>query len=537
MMSDFTAYAEFEGFWERYLPETPFGREEKAQRTVHTDPGALTALWDGTDTVLAFLAELDRDQVRLNRLTHHLKRLPRFPEEVHPVYDEVELFQFKKFLHNYKRLVALLSPEVRTAFGCDFVSGVFEARLDVGRQSAESFFVADAYSEDLARVRAEIRATDEGIRKARDLRAAEIKARWDFEFGFRDFALVARERLGDPAAASCLLLVEPYDETHYAIRPLKSAEEMMLTERRLTLLARERTCEEEVLEVLSHAARQELPCLLEYRDAVTRFDLALARARLARAHGLVRPLLTTAPLRIRQGRFIPCEEACQAMGMAYTPLDALFDTPVTVVFGSNMGGKTVVLKTLAFLQLCAQTGLFVPAAGFETRVFTEFHYLGEGCAKEDSQGLSGFGFEIRQLTQAWQAFGKSTLVLFDEFARTTNSHEAEAILSGVIEALSDNTHVTALFSTHFRGVSRLERVRYLRMKGLDRAGLDLQAAADVAPDERIRLINRHMDHRLVADDQTQAVSDAIAVAAMLGLDPAVAERADHYFQTRNRAQE
>jgi len=536
-MRDFLAYAEFEGFWERFRPETPFGREEKARLAVHSDPAVLASLWDQTDAVLAFLGDLDHDEVRLNRITHHLKRLPRFPEEAHPVYDEVEIFQFKKFLHNYKCLQELLDPGLRRVFGFTYASETFEQLLDVGRQSAESFFVSDAYSEDLARVRAEIRGTDAGIQALRARRAAEIQARWGFDFGFREFVLVAREALGEMRSASELLLVEPFDETKYSIRPLRSAEELVLAERRASLLLKERASEEAVLETLSHAARLELARLLEYREAVRAFDLALARARMARGHGLVRPILGAGPVRIDQGRFLPCEEACRILGMRYTPLDASLESSATVVFGSNMGGKTIVLKTLAFLQLCAQTGLFVPAVRFETRVFRNFHYLGEGCVREDAQGLSGFGFEIRQLTRACQAFQEPTLVLFDEFARTTNSHEAEALISAVLESVAASPRVLALFSTHFRGVKRLAGVSYLRMRGLDRAGLDFHGADGVSLDERIRLINRHMDHRLVPDEGARTVSDALAVAELLGLDPAIAGRARHHLTTETRTQE
>ena len=534
MMRDFLGYAEFAVFWDRFQPETPFGREEKERLRVLDEAGALTQLWDETDVLLDFLRELEQDEVRLARILHHLKRLPRFLDEPRPVYDEVELFQFKKFLHNYKSIGELLNATVRATFAFDFISDAFERLLDRGRQSAESFYVADDYSAELAQVRAELRQLGEAGLKLRAERLAAVQARWGLEFGSREFLLVPRERLGE---ASELLLVEPYDEALCAVRPLRSAEELVLAERRVQLLAKERSCEEDVLEYLSHAARQELAQLLEYREAAKRFDLALARARLAKEQGLVRPVLTEGSIRIRQGRFLPCEEACRALAMCYTPLDATLDASVSVVFGSNMGGKTMVLKTVAFLQLCAQTGLFVPADSFETRVFRSFHYLGEGSAREPIQGLSGFGFEIRSLTQVWNDLDTPTLALFDEFARTTSSHEAEAILSAVTEALVGRPRVVALFSTHFRGVKRLDRAHYLRMQGLDRRSLDFQEAEGRSLDERIRLINSHMDHRLVADEGTQDGSDAIAVAALLGLDPAVAERARLHFQTSNRAQE
>lgn len=537
-MQDVLTYAEFDTFWEQFRPETPFGREEKDRRTVYMAADALGALWDETEVALAFLTELNDDAVRLTRVMHHLKRLPRFPDEAHPAYDEVELFQFKKFLHNYKCLTELVSPAVASAFGFAYASESFATQLDVGRQSAESFFVSDAYSEELTRIRAELRATEEGIEAARAARAAEIQARWGLAFEGREFLVVPKALLGSLESAAALLRVEPYDEQAYLVRPLAGAAELLLAEKKTALLAAERTAEGAVLASLSLAAREELPRFLAYRETVRRFDLALARARLAQDFDLVRPTLTDGPMRIQQGRFLPCEAACRALGIPYTPLETIFDTRVTAIFGSNMGGKTVVLKTVAFLQLCAQTGFFVPAAAFETRVFHQFHYLGEGCVKDDAQGLSGFGFEIRQLNRAWASLAESSLLLFDEFARTTSSHEAEALLSAVMESLAACPSVLALFSTHFRGVKRLDGVRYFRMKGLDHAGLDLHGADGAPIDERIRLINRHMDHRLVPDDADRALSDAIAVATLLGLDAAVAARAlRHFHSDEPRTQE
>jgi hypothetical protein len=88
-----------------------------------------------------------------------------------------------------------------------------------------------------------------------------------------------------------------------------------------------------------------------------------------------------------------------------------------------------------------------------------------------------------------------------------------------------------LFTTHFRGVARLSDALYLRMEGLD------QQAACLADDgggleERLAGINRHMRYRLVADrPESAAVSDALAIAAMLGLDCGLVERAQAHFQS------
>jgi hypothetical protein len=519
MNPGFLAYSEFAGFWARFSPETPFGREERDRMEVLRDAPALEALWDLTEEAGTLLG---LDPVTQDRITHHLKRLPRFPQDPRPVYGEVELFQFKKFLFNYRSLLELLPPRILQRFSLSFASDLLLRQLDLGRQSAESFYVSDDYSQELKAVRAEIRSVDEAARDARCRRAEEIRRRWGIEFGNREFALVPREAVADPAG---LLLVEPYDDLHHLVRPQRGPEELVLAERRSELRAREGALEEGVLESLSHMARQELGRLEGYRKAVTAFDLALARARLARQFGLVRPVLGEGAVALEGARFLPCEEACGTLGTPYVPLDAAFQGGATVVFGSNMGGKTIVLKTLAFLQLCAQTGLFVPARAFRTRVFRSFHYVGEGGLRGEELGLSGFGREIQRFTEAWRDFGGPTLALFDEFARTTQSREAEAILSSVLEALAPRTGVLALFSTHFRGVARVEGVAYRRMKGLDRARLAREDGG-----ERIQAINRSMDYHLVDDEGRPAASDAITVAEVLGLDPDLARRAEHFYQ-------
>lgn len=529
-MRDFLAYAEFDSFWQRFHPETPFGRDVKERREIRTSAELLETLWDRTETALAFLDRLQGDEFGASRVTHHLKRLPRFPDEPRPVYDEVEIFQVKKFLHNYRCLVDLASPEVREAFGLDWSSRALEERLGVGSQSYEAFYVSDEYSEELARVRAELRGLEERLAGLRARRALEIEQQWDLAFGPRDFLVVPRERLADLNRASDLLLVEAYDDRSLLVRPRAAAEELALAEERTRLLGQERACEDRVLEGLAGAIREELPRLTAYRDAVRAFDLAFARARLAREYGLTRPRLDPeGPVRIEQGRFLPCLESCRALGTRYEPLDAVLDASATVIFGSNMGGKTVVLKTLAFLQLCAQSGLFVPAGRFTTRVFQHFHYVGEGCGRPAEQGLSGFGFEIRQFLEAWDDFSRPTLALFDEFARTTHSREAEALISAILESVAARPHVVALFSTHFRGVQRFPEVGYLRMQGLQREELDFSRAEGAELEERIRLIDRHMEYRLVPDEGLPRTSDALAVAALLGVDPSLARRAEGFY--------
>lgn len=526
MSHDLAAWAGLDALLSRFRPETPFGRAAKARGTILASREALERRWDLTDDALALLADLDGDRVRHDRIRHHLGRLPRFPAEGRGAFDEVELFQLKKFLFNHAALLALLPEGLGARFGLAPLPAALLELLGRGRQGDETFHLADAYDAELAEVRGRLREVDAAARHLREAHEEALRARFGFAFEGRAFLLVPRGRLGEPAAAADLLDVEPWDGTQLCARPRSSAEALRLAEERNALLARERGIEARVLAALTAPLREALPLLLAQAEAVEALDLALAGARLAREAGLTRPVPGDGPVRVDGGRHLPTEELCAAIGVPYAPLDAVLEPGPTVLFGSNMGGKTVVLKTLAFLQLAAQSGLFVPARRFETRLFTRVHYVGEGSAPGEERGLSGFGFEIRRFAAAHADFAGETLALFDEFARTTSSREAEALLSAILEELAARPRAVVLFSTHFRGVKRLPGVRYLRMGGLDRARLDRDAAAGEDLAARIRRIDSLMRYSLEPDLPGERRSDAIAVARLLGLSPALARRAE-----------
>ncbi len=80
-------------------------------------------------------------------------------------------------------------------------------------------------------------------------------------------------------------------------------------------------------------------------------------------------------------------------------------------------------------------------------------------------------------------------------------------------------------------MKRLPGVRYLRMGGLDRARLDLDAAAGEDLAARIRRIDTLMRYSLEPDVPGERRSDAIAVARLLGLSPALARRAEELLRS------
>ncbi|PKN56228.1 MAG: hypothetical protein CVU56_17035, partial [Deltaproteobacteria bacterium HGW-Deltaproteobacteria-14] len=260
-----------------------------------------------------------------------------------------------------------------------------------------------------------------------------------------------------------------------------------------------------------------------------RFDLALARARLARRYAMVRPELTppgAAPtLLVEGGRLLPLEARCAARGAAYWPLDLALAVPVAVIAGANMGGKTVALATVGFLQALAQLGFFAPARRLRTTFYDHLACVGghRDEAGARVEGLSSFGLEVDQLVNVWRRLdhGERTLVLIDELARTTSSTEAAALLTAVLGALAARGDVTAALSTHVVELGLpAAGVACFRMAGLGAGGLERLLAggggADLAA--RVRRINDHMTYRLDPAADLAPTREALGIAEILGLD-------------------
>jgi DNA mismatch repair ATPase MutS len=536
-MRDARDFSRLDEFLGEFAPLTPYGRERKERKEFIRDRAELERRYDLIDEAIAFSKRASDDHSRLNRLTYHLKRIPRLPTVRDGDFELVELFQYKKFLANYRAVYSLLDDRARERFGFHFSSSTLAAEFDRGGSDAETFYLADCYDESLASARKAIASLDEGIRDERSRAERALGGDRPLRFDGRPFIVVDAERARALAASGARISLEAHDSTSYAVRMLPTELELILAAERERELERERIAEAGVIARLSEAIRAESAAFAAYASAVEEFDASYALANLAIARRMVRPRLDGDTIGAVGARFVPCQEDCRAMGLAYTPLDFDPGARVSVLFGSNMGGKTIALRTVAFLQLLAQSGSFVPAEGFRTRTFDSVRYVGE-LRGDRATGLSGFGFEIRSFVEAWEGMAAPSLCVFDEFARTTGSHEAEAILSAAIEATASKGGAHAVFATHFRGVDRIPGVRYSRMRGLDRESLG--AAFDGGREfregstleERIAGINRHMAYLIVDDDGSPGASDAIDIAEMLGLETAIVERARARFLAR-----
>ena len=117
-----------------------------------------------------------------------------------------------------------------------------------------------------------------------------------------------------------------------------------------------------------------------------------------------------------------------------------------LITGANQGGKTTFLRSIGLGTLMAQSGLFVSAASYKTKIFTGVftHFPNE----EDAYMHRGLlEVELEQLQQIIEVIQTNSLLLLNESFATTTEKEGSQIAKEVTKALRESGVIT-IFVTH-----------------------------------------------------------------------------------------
>ncbi len=103
-----------------------------------------------------------------------------------------------------------------------------------------------------------------------------------------------------------------------------------------------------------------------------------------------------------------------------------------LITGSNLGGKTVSLKTIGILVLRAQSGFPIPAKSAEIPVFSKV-FVDLGDDQDLLQGESSFSSHLKNLKEFLEEVDSQSLILLDEPGKGTNPEEGSALITAIIE--------------------------------------------------------------------------------------------------------
>jgi DNA mismatch repair protein MutS2 len=222
----------------------------------------------------------------------------------------------------------------------------------------------------------------------------------------------------DQSASGATIFMEPLAsvEANNRLRGLEAEEEREVAR---------------ILAELSGGVARRAPDLVANGLLLARLDSAGARARFALAREGAAPAFSEQPsLRIVRGRH-------PLLRHEAVPLDfeigESFDA--VVISGPNMGGKTVVLKTVGLLCLLAFAGIPILASAMTTiGDFSRIECI-IGDEQSIAQDLSSFSAHLEALKAAVSDADAKTLVLVDEIGSGTEPAAGAALAQACIETL------------------------------------------------------------------------------------------------------
>ena len=247
---------------------------------------------------------------------------------------------------------------------------------------------------------------------------------------------------------------------------------------------------------LSEALKPFVHDLCEALNALADVDLNLAKALQMKELGLCFPTISNDNVATYKGIFHPeVKNILDKEKREYQKVDIQFGMKPVIIMGANMGGKTIVLKTLAMSQYLMQFGFGIPADSAEMMIYDEIF-----CLTTDDQslnkGLSSFAAEMKNIDAVIKAShdDKKILALIDEPARSTNPTEGTALVSSLVKLLQDKD-MSLIIVTHYN--IKTYNNKCLRVKGLE---------------------NGKMNYELVETHEGEVPHEALNIAENLGVD-------------------
>ncbi len=293
-----------------------------------------------------------------------------------------------------------------------------------------------------------------------------------------------------------------------------------------------------ILSALSEQVGAVATTIVSAVNTLAALDLVFAMARYAIATRSVAPEIVDwhpdappsaePPLRLTRARhpLLPAEKV--------VPIDLWLggEFSILLITGPNTGGKTVALKTTGLLALMAQAGMQIPAD--QPSCLPVFQYIFADIGDEQSieQSLSTFSSHmaniirvLQTLTSAQHASAAAddqerfadrrpaALVLFDELGAGTDPVEGAALARAIIGRLLE-LRVLAVATTHY---AELKAFAYAT-PGVQNASVEFDVET-LAPTYRLSI-------------GVPGRSNALAIAARLGLDPELIEKARSFIDRK-----
>ncbi len=328
-----------------------------------------------------------------------------------------------------------------------FVDKVVE--YNITQAIDESGAVRDSASKELRAIRQNIVEAAETLRKQLSIILRRVSEQ---EFTQEDIITTRDGRMVIPVKAEHKKHVPGFIHTSSASGAtvyIEPAECLDLNNTLRELQLQEQREIERILTELTRQVREIAESLQRTLAALAEFDLLMAKAKYSiEVLGNAPRISEEKRLRLVQARHPVLLQKHSRDEVVPLDLDLGETTRTLVITGPNAGGKSVAMKTVGLLVLCAQSGMHIPAAAESELPVFRTVYVDIGDDQSIENDLSTYSSHLVRLKEIVEQADEHSLILIDELGAGTDPAEGAALGAAILRFLTERGALTIATTHH-----------------------------------------------------------------------------------------